>query len=269
MVEIQDRLTSLELCPLLATREIGRRVHYYETVDSTNRVAFELACAGAAHGEVVIAETQTGGKGRRLRSWSSPPKNLYCSVILRSKISPAHASELTLVAAVALAQTMREAGGNVSIKWPNDIEISGKKVAGILAELSTDADRMRFAILGMGANLNATVLDYPPEVAELAISLKTARNATVPRAQFTAALLLYLEQWLDIWSEYGFRPVREAWKVASEMLGREVTVRSEQKELQGIAEDIDENGALILRMGGISTRLFAGDIERVRSFNSR
>lgn len=269
LVEVPDRLTALELLPLLATRELGRTVHHYESTESTNRVAFELAQDGAFHGEVVIAEGQTAGKGRRGRSWSSPPgKNLYCSVILRPEIPPARAPELTLVAAVALAETLREAGGDAGIKWPNDVQLGGRKVAGILTELSADVERVQFVVVGLGVNLNATADDFPAELAEVATSLKLARGAEVPRALFTAALLTRLEQWLDTWAEEGFAPVRAAWKKLSTILGHEVLVRSEQKELRGIAEDIDDGGALLLRVGDTVERVLAGDVEQVRARKS-
>lgn len=269
LVEVPDRLTALELLPLLATRELGRTVHHFESTESTNRVAFELAQDGAFHGEVVIAEAQTAGKGRRGRSWASPAgKNLYCSVILRPEIPPARAPELTLVAAVALAETLREAGAGAGIKWPNDVQLDGRKVAGILTELSADVERVQFVVVGIGVNLNATAEDFPPEVAGLATSLKLARGAVVPRALFTAALLTRLEQWLDTWNEQGFGPVRDAWKKLSSILGHEVLVRSEQKELRGVAEDIDDGGALLLRVGDSLERVLAGDVEQVRARKS-
>lgn len=266
LVAVPDRLTSLELAPLLATRELGRTVHHHETVDSTNRVAFELAQEGAFHGEVVIAEAQSAGKGRRGRSWASPAgKNLYCSVILRPEIPPARAPELTLVAAVALAETLREAGAQAGIKWPNDVQVDGKKIAGILTELSADVERVQFVVVGLGVNLNASAADFPPDVAEVATSLAVARGSAVPRALFTAALLTRLEHWLDTWTEQGFAPVRTAWKGYSTILGQEVLVRSEQKELRGVAEDLDDSGALILRVGDGTERVLAGDVEQVRA----
>lgn len=265
LVEVPDRLTALELSPLLATRDLGRVVHHFETTGSTNEVAFALAQEGAFHGETVIAERQTAGRGRRGRAWASPPgKNLYCSVILRPEVPPARAPELTLVAAVALAQTLREAGASAEIKWPNDVQVGGRKVAGILTELSADVERLHFAVLGVGVNLNAGAGDFPPEVAAMATSLRLARGEAVPRALFTAALLTRLEHWLDAWLEHGFGPVRAEWKALSSTLGQTVTVRSEQREFEGLAEDLDESGALLVRTDDGLERVLAGDVERVR-----
>src|SRR5690606_30796939 len=123
--------------------------------------------------EIVVAEEQTQGRGRRGRSWSSPPgKNLYCSLVLRPELPPARAAELTLVAAVALAETLRDAGVNAEIKWPNDVQVGGKKIAGILTELSADTEKVHFVIVGIGVNLNCDAGDFPPELRETATSLK-------------------------------------------------------------------------------------------------
>ena len=267
LVEVPDRLTSLELAPLLATHDLGRVLHYEESLPSTNARAYELANEGAFHGEVVLTEQQTAGKGRRGRTWVSPPgKNLYFSAILRPELPPQRAPELTLVAAVALCETLREAGAKATIKWPNDVQIDGKKVAGILTELSADTERVHFVILGIGVNLNAQPSDFPPELAELATSVEICRGQPVPRALFAAALWTRLEQWLDAHADEGFGPVREAWKAMASTLGQDVLVRGEQRELRGIAEDLDDSGALLLRTpDGKLERVLAGDVEQVRS----
>ncbi len=269
LIEVPDRLTTLEVSPLLTTREFGRSLHYFETLPSTNAKAFEMALEGATHGEVVIAENQTHGKGRRGRAWVSPSgKNLSLSVILKPDIAPSRAPEMTLVAAVALAQTLRESGVDAAIKWPNDVQIAGRKVAGILTELSADVERAHFVILGIGVNLNAELSDFPPEVAEIATSVAQNRYSPVHRALFTAALLGNLESWFDTWGDEGFEPVRAAWKRFASTLGQDVLVRSENRELRGIAEDIDPSGALLLRVGDNVERILSGDVEQVRSRKS-
>lgn len=269
LLEVPDRLTTLEIGPLLATRELGRTLHHYETVESTNSKAFELAHEGGFHGEVIVTEHQTAGKGRRGRAWSSPAgKSLAMSVILRPEIAPARAPELTLVAAVALAQTLRDSGVEAKIKWPNDVQIGGKKVAGILTELSADVERVHFVVLGIGVNLNAETGDFPPEVAEIATSVQVVRRSPVHRALFTAALLGQLETWVDKWTDEGFEPVRAAWKELSSTLGEEVLVRADNRELRGIAEDIDPSGALLLRVGDKLERVLSGDVEQLRARKS-
>src|SRR5262249_21329770 len=144
----------------------GKKIHYFPDLDSTNRVAYKLAADGAAEGEVVLAETQTRGKGRLGRSWFSPPGlNLYLSVILRPKLAPSDAPLLTLVSAVALADTVqRFLGMSPAIKWPNDILVGGKKLAGILTESSVDSQRLHFVVVGIGVNLNMPASMLPEDI---------------------------------------------------------------------------------------------------------
>ncbi|MBI3064716.1 MAG: biotin--[acetyl-CoA-carboxylase] ligase [Deltaproteobacteria bacterium] len=140
----------------LATKRLGTKFHYFQEIDSTNSYARRLADAGAPEGAVVIAEHQSDGRGRLGRSWESPPyRNLYFSLLLRPTLAPAHAPQITLMAAVALADTVAAfVAEPPAIKWPNDILLQGKKLAGILTESSCDAKRIEFVILGIGVNLN-------------------------------------------------------------------------------------------------------------------
>lgn len=265
LLEVPDRLTMLELSPLLTTRDLGRTLHYFETIGSTNEKALELARDGAFHGDIVIAEQQTEGKGRRGRAWITPPgKNLAMSVVLRPELPPSRAPEVTLVAAVALAETLNEAGVTARIKWPNDVQLEGKKVAGILTELMADTERVQAIVLGLGVNLNSGPDDFPDEVKALSTSVRTARGSSVPRALFTSALLSHLEGWLERWTQEGFEPVRSAWKALSATLGKEILVKGEKVELRGVAEDIDEGGALLVRTEKGLERVLAGDVEEVR-----
>jgi BirA family biotin operon repressor/biotin-[acetyl-CoA-carboxylase] ligase len=266
LVEVPDRLTQLELSPLLSTHDLGRAIHFHETVGSTNELAFRLAHDGAEHGEVVVAEQQTTGKGRRGRAWVSPPGlNLYFSAILRPELPPQRAPELTLVAAVALTEVLREAGCEAFIKWPNDVQIEGRKVAGILTELSAEPERVHFVVLGVGVNLNAQPEHFPEELRSTATSLALARGQRVPRALFAASLWNRLEEWLDLHLETGFDAVRQRWKELSSTLGQDVLVRTDRQEFRGLAEDIDAAGALLVRTeNGSVERVLAGDVERLR-----
>jgi BirA family biotin operon repressor/biotin-[acetyl-CoA-carboxylase] ligase len=266
LVEVPDRLTALEVAPLLETHDLGRTVHHHAVLGSTNEVAFRLAQDGAEHGEVVVAEQQTSGKGRRGRAWVSPPGlNLYFSAILRPELPPQRAPELTLVAAVALAETLRECGVDAAIKWPNDVHIDGRKVAGILTELSAEPERVHFVIVGVGVNLNCQDEHFPEELRGVATSLSLARGEKVHRARFAASLWTRLEEWLDLYLETGFDAVRARWKELSSTLGQDVLVRTDRSELRGLAEDIDPSGALLVRTeGGQLERVLAGDVEQLR-----
>jgi BirA family biotin operon repressor/biotin-[acetyl-CoA-carboxylase] ligase len=266
LIRVPDRLTALEILPLLETHDLGRTVHAFDSLGSTSEHAFRLAAEGAEHGELVVAEEQTAGRGRRGRTWASPAgKNLYASLVLRPELPPQRAPELTLLAAVAVAETLRGDGVVASIKWPNDLQVGGRKIAGILTELSAEADRVHFVVLGIGINLNATASDFPPEVAEQATSVQRVLGRRVNRAAFLARLLRTLEQWLDLHEQQGFEPVRARWRALSSTLGEEVLVKAERRELRGRAEDIDVDGALLLRTEGGLERVLAGDVEQVRT----
>ena len=261
---IPDRLGALEIGPLLNTHDLGQTLHCSPELPSTNDRARELADDGAAHGEVVIAESQTAGRGRRGRSWSSPAgRNLYLSVILRPSLPPQRAPELTLVASVAACEACRKSGVDAGIKWPNDLLVGGRKVAGILTELSAEADAVHWVVLGLGVNLNAGPEDFPEDLRAVATSLAIERGQPVPRALFAAALLSELEQWLDLHAAEGFEPIRSAWRDRSVTLGREVRVDGDGGEIAGIAEDIDASGALLVRGSAGLSRVVAGDVRLV------
>jgi BirA family biotin operon repressor/biotin-[acetyl-CoA-carboxylase] ligase len=266
LVEIPDRLTALELLPLLSTHDFGRTLHHEEEVGSTSDVAHRLSLEGAEHGETVIAEHQTAGRGRRGRTWVSPPgKNLYLSIILRPELPPQRAPELTFVAALAVAETLAEANVPARIKWPNDLEVEGKKIAGILTELHAEPDRVHAVIVGIGVNLNLEEKDLPPELRPIATSARIVRGAPVPRALFTAALLARLEHWYDRHAEEGFEPICDRWRELTSTLDRAVRVKTGGREFEGIAQDVDESGALMVAVGDTLERVVAGDVEMVRA----
>jgi BirA family biotin operon repressor/biotin-[acetyl-CoA-carboxylase] ligase len=262
---VPDRLTALELRPLLNTHDLGRVVHWYAETGSTNDRAKELADEGAEHGEVVVAEAQTAGRGRRGRSWSSPAgRNLYFSVVLRPDLPPSRAPELTLVGSIALCDALRQAGVDAGIKWPNDLLVRGRKIAGILTELAADPDVVQWVVLGAGVNVNARREDFPAELRDEATSVLVERGQAAPRALFAAACLTALEDWLDRHAEVGFEAIREAWRERSVTLGREVVVRVDGRELAGIAEDVDGTGALVVRTRAGLERILSGDVTLLR-----
>lgn len=267
LVAVPDRLRALELRPLLNTHDVGQVLHCHEELGSTNDEAKALAEAGAEHGEVVVAELQTGGRGRRGRSWISPARrNVAFSVILRPEdLPPARAPELTLVAAVAICDALRHAGVEAGIKWPNDVLVRGRKIAGILTELSAEADRVHWVVVGVGVNVNARPEDFPPELRGQATSLLIERDQPAPRALFLVACLAGLEGWYDRHAEEGFAPIRQAWRERSVTLGQDVTVRSDGDEVTGRAEDIDEAGALLVRTATGLVRVTSGDVALPRS----
>jgi BirA family biotin operon repressor/biotin-[acetyl-CoA-carboxylase] ligase len=265
LAAVPDRLGPLEVRPLLSTRDLGQTIHYFEEIDSTNDRAKELADEGAVHGEAVVAEAQRAGRGRRGRSWSSPAgRNLYVSVVLRPDLAPTRAPELTLVGALAVCDALRKAGVDAGIKWPNDVLVGERKIAGILTELSAEPDHVHWVVLGIGVNLNARQEDFPAELRDVATSVLVERGQPAPRALFTAALLATLEDWLDVHAEKGFDAIREAWRTRSVTLGRAVRVRMGDRDVDGVAEDLDPSGALLVRTSAGLERVMSGDIVLLR-----
>ena len=267
LVEMPDQLGEAQIAPLLATGELGRKIHSFAEVTSTNDEAHRLAEAGALHGEVVIAESQTQGRGRRGHAWISlPGKSLAFSVILRPMLPPARAPELTLAAAVAVCEAARELGAHgARIKWPNDVECKGRKLSGLLTELRAEPDRVRHAVLGVGFNVSMEMHDFPEELRPLATSLLIESGEKVPRPLVCARLLEHLEEWLSLHETEGFGPVRDRFSELSSTLGRKVRITFAGATLEGDAADLDESGALLLRdKSGAMVRVSAGEVEHCR-----
>ncbi len=257
-------LTPAEVRPLLKTRWMGRTIHYASSVDSTNAEAYQRALQGAGEGEIVIAESQTQGRGRLGRRWVSPPfQNLYLSVILRPAIPPHQASLITLMAAVVTAEAVRDCSGlRPTIKWPNDILLKGRKLAGLLNEIHSEADRIHFVVLGMGVNLNMDEKALPREIRDMATSLKRETGKEISRKLFLQTLLKGMEEWYERFLREGGEPILQAWRDWAQIQGKEVTVTSFGERMVGRAIDIDSDGTLILELeGGERKRIVAGDVE--------
>jgi BirA family biotin operon repressor/biotin-[acetyl-CoA-carboxylase] ligase len=263
LVEVPDQLGEAQIAPLLANGELGRKIHHFDEVESTNDEAHRLAEAGALHGEVVVADFQTRGRGRRGRSWVAPRgKALTFSVVLRPAIAPARAPEITIAAAVAAAEAAREMGaGSARIKWPNDVECKGRKIAGLLTELRAEPDRVRHAVLGVGVNVSLQMHDFPEELRPVATSLLLESGERQPRPLVCARLLEHVEEWLSLHETEGFGPVADRWRELSSTLGRRVRITGADP-IEGDAVDLAEDGALLVRAaGGALVRVLAGDVE--------
>jgi BirA family biotin operon repressor/biotin-[acetyl-CoA-carboxylase] ligase len=262
-----DLLTPSEIKPILKTKWIGKTIHHFDTLDSTNAKAYQLALDGAEEGEVVISESQAKGKGRLGRQWFSPPfLNLYLSVILRPNISPHQASLITLMAAVATAEAIREFSGLLPlIKWPNDILLRDRKVAGLLNEVHSEIDRIHFVILGIGVNLNTDENTFSKEIRAAATSLKIEMGQTISRKAFLEFFLRELERWYSIFSGEGSAAILKAWGDRAHIQGRQLRVTSFGETLAGTAIDVDSDGALILETeDGKRRRVVAGDVQYKR-----
>ncbi|MDP2972303.1 MAG: biotin--[acetyl-CoA-carboxylase] ligase [Deltaproteobacteria bacterium] len=264
LIHSPDLLTPFEVKPSLKTRWMGKVIHYFTRLDSTNSKAYELATRGAEEGEVVIAESQEKGRGRLGRNWFSPSYlNLCLSVILRPKIPPHQAPLITLMAAVATAEAIEKYSGlRPLIKWPNDILLKGRKVAGLLNEIQSETDRIHFVILGIGVNLNLDEKMFPQEIRSVATSMKQEMGQSISRKAFLQSILLALEAWYSKFLKEGGAVILKAWRDRAHIKGKRVKVTSFGETISGIAVDVDSDGALILRMeNGKRRRVVAGDVE--------
>lgn len=269
LIKVPDRLIPSEIKWHLKTKVVGREILSYNKVGSTNTIAYELAEKGLKEGAVIIAEEQSGGKGRHGRSWQSPPKaGIYMSCILRPHIAPNEIPEITLVAAVALAKAIREFTGlDAMIKWPNDILIDGRKVCGILTEMKAEQDRIDFIILGIGINVNSHSADLP----KTGTSLRSAslrhfgRNEELSRIDLARKILEAIEEYYFLLKKKGSGPIIEEWKTLSEMLGSRVKVCLPNRTFEGLAHNIDPDGALVVRLdSGILNKVSSGDVVMIR-----
>ncbi len=261
--EISAPLHVEEIRKQLLTERLGRKLHYLSEIDSTNNYARNLAEQGAMEGEVVIAESQTRGKGRLGRNWVSPAgRNLYLSVILRPKLSPLHAPQITLMSAVALAETIQSfTSCPAEIKWPNDILVRGKKVAGILTESSCTVHRLLFVILGIGVNVNFPPEEMPESIRETATSLMTLSGAPVDRTALALQLIRDLNRCYGDLERHGFPPMAERWAGFFRLQGKRVKVEMMDQAVAGRVIGIDGDGALLLEdETGNRRRIVAGDV---------
>ncbi len=256
-----DRLRLDDIRQGLRTKRLGKELHLFSTVDSTNILAMEMASQGAPEGAVVIAETQTGGRGRLGRKWVSPKGNLYFSVILRPNVPTYKAPLITLMGAVAVASAVRTAcEAEALIKWPNDILLSGKKVCGLLTEMSAEPDRIRHIALGIGINVNMDLDELPAEVRGLATTLAAEGGERIDRSRLLQDVFRNLERWYGIFLENEADVLRE-WELLNMTVGSRVAVSGLGETIEGLAEGIDQEGRLLLKLddGAIRT-VAAGDV---------
>lgn len=242
---------------------IGRRIVCCGETGSTNADAFLLAEQGAEEGTVLLAERQLAGKGRLGRRWESPAGvNLYCSVVLRPELPPYEAPQLTFLSAVAVARAIKITTGlQPAIKWPNDLLINGRKVAGLLNEMNAETDRVGFVILGIGVNLNMRADQFPPDLRTPATSLLLESGAPVSRQLFVVQLLRELDQEYRRFQQEGFGPVREEWARYCNAFGHEVQVEVGGTTLQGPFMGVDHDGALLMKLSdGRVERILSGDV---------
>ncbi|MBI3615339.1 MAG: biotin--[acetyl-CoA-carboxylase] ligase [Candidatus Omnitrophica bacterium] len=248
---------------VLNTIRIGKRITTYETTDSTMDVAHRLGQAGEPEGSVVAAEGQSRGRGRLGRSWLSPKgKGIYLSVILRPTLQLAEVPRITLMAAVAVARAIQAATGLApEIKWPNDVLIRGRKVAGILTELNGELNRVNYIVVGIGMNVNSVKGHLPAHTT----SIEEQLGGPADRVKLTQALLVELDRAYDQLLRQGFPSILEAWRGFAHFLGRRIRVVAQGRTVDGQAVDVDSDGTLMVRTDtGLVESLSAGEVLVVR-----
>lgn len=246
----QDSLTPEAVVTGLMSRVFGRRDYfYYREIDSTNNRALELAADGYPEGTVVVAETQTAGRGRRGRTWYSPPRHgLYLSVILRPQLPVREIPRVSLVIGVAVAETLEAAFQlPARIKWPNDILINNRKIAGVLSEVVTGSRGIDCIVTGIGLNINNPLQDFPGELRTAPTSVLAEKETPVSRVRVLQELLMHLETRYYQLLEGNFNGILDKGKSLSTVIGKEVEYDSQNGLAIGQAVDIDDNGFLLVK----------------------
>lgn len=263
-----DSLLPKEILAGLSTDFI-KHIHYFKAIDSTNEFAKQLAKKGAVEGSVVIAETQEKGRGRLGRAWLSPFGGVWLSLLLRPKITLKEAVTLTLMASVVTAKTFRKLYKlNAKIKWPNDILINERKVCGILTESGADNNVVSWAVVGIGINANINLEEFPSAIQKSATSLKEELKKPVSRIKLIRNLLKQFEKDYKIFLIDKNR-ILEVWRKFSDTLGREVKIVAANEVVVGKAMDIDNFGALIIKVNG-TKKVITGDcihLSKIKSFD--
>ncbi|UGV40922.1 biotin--[acetyl-CoA-carboxylase] ligase [Methanococcoides orientis] len=257
LISAPDKLYPSEISIGLDTDIIGKEIHYFESVDSTNDMAKKMGFK-AEEGTVVIAEMQESGRGRKGDRWVSPKGGIWLSVILKPGILPVHAPRLTLMAGVAVARAIRQFGVAASIKWPNDVVIDGKKVCGILTEMDAEVDHIGFVVIGIGINANVSVDELPGELRDSCTSLSYINGENINRAAFVQDLLRSLEAEYLRFKLEGFSKILEDWISLSDTIGRQVEVITPQKIIAGKATGVTAEGALIVETSEGVQEIMAG-----------
>ena len=255
----KSRLRPFETSPLAQ----GYEICHYDTVSSTNDVAKELARRGCKEGIVVLADEQTRGRGRLNRHWVSPKGGIWLSIVLRPRISPTEASRITFIASSAVAETLRQLYVlDPAVKWPNDVLIAGRKVCGVLTEASTKGDTVQFVVVGLGINANVDLQAFPSLVRRDGTTLKRELGHKVELRTLTKTLLQNFDYRYARLREGAWQGLLQEWKSRAAFLHESVSVTSIGEHLHGEAVDIDEDGALLIRLEtGVVRRVLAGDLK--------
>jgi len=263
LISIPDCLTEVELKWHLKTDIIAKKIYSYKETASTNDAAHNLAMHGEKEGSIVIAESQTAGRGRMGRIWVSPKsKGAYFSVILRPDILPKEVSSITLFSALSVAKTIREMTNLAAfIKWPNDVLIDSQKICGVLTEMNAETDKINFVIIGIGININ-TKKELLPKGAT---SIAEESGRELSRVEIVRSIFKNMDKYYRLFNSGHIDEIIREYKEFSNFLGTRVQVTYHETKIEGYAIDVDRDGALVLRMdSGLNERVLAGDVTMLR-----
>lgn len=244
--KIPDLLLPQELERALKNKKIGKRVIHFQTVESTIDIAKGLDKRSDGDGTVVVAEKQTAGKGRFGRSWVSPKGGIWLSTILHPVLDPLEAPKLNIVGSMSIVHVIRDLGLEPKVKWPNDVIVNGKKIAGVLIHMNAELDKINYLILSMGINANNNLKSLPEKVAKNVTTIRKELGKKIRRIDFAVDLLTELEKNYSKIFDNHFDSLLNEWKKLCITINKEVAVESVNGRLKGIAKDVDQYGRLIL-----------------------
>lgn len=262
LCRVPDSISEAELKSRMETVWAGQHLIHLDTVDSTNDYLKRMAEEGAPHGTLVVAEYQTKGKGRRGRSWVTPPgSTIAMSILVRPELEPEKVSMMTLVAGLSVAQSVREITGlEAEIKWPNDVVVHGKKLSGTLTEMSMEMGAVHYLVIGTG--INANVMEFPEELQSTVTSLELELGAKADRGALICAYMKAFERNYERFMQSGDMSfLLEEYHGLLANRNREVRVLEPGNEYNGIAEGINSRGQLLVKKeGGTVTEVYAGEV---------
>ncbi len=248
------------------TSVVGENLIYRESVESTNELLYEFAENGGEDGTILISDTQTGGKGRLGRNWYSPGGvNLYLSALLRPEVNPLNSAVFTFIASLALLKTLDALNISSQIKWPNDLLINNKKVAGVLTEMKNEGNKLEFIILGIGLNINLSlenIKENLPEISDSVTSLSIEKNIVLDREEVASKLICLLDEYYLQFKSEGINSIVAEWSNRWGMINQNISIKVDNEIISGIARKVDNQGFLYIEDSyGNLEKIIAGDLQ--------
>ncbi|GAB4073598.1 bifunctional biotin--[acetyl-CoA-carboxylase] synthetase/biotin operon repressor [Barrientosiimonas marina] len=263
IVQSPDKVSPNTIQWGLETEWLGQKIIHKTSTESTQEIAQQAARNNAEHGTVVIADEQTNGRGRMGRAWKSAKnKGVWMSLILRPAITPAAATRLTLLTATVLADVItKQTAAAPAIKWPNDLLINHKKIAGILTEMQAEQDRTQYVIVGIGVNVNQTLYDFAAPLKQQAASIKSETGEDQPIVPLIQSLLRSFEKTYDAFIDIGFSGIKTKWETYAYRIGERIRVQTNQTVFEAVLAGIADDGALLVQTdAGETQNVYSGEI---------